>query len=76
MRRFSNSRAFTRMRLVNGAVFVFFGVAIAVRTFLYSGAPSTPATPVAKTTAFVLAGAMVALGALRLRWYFQARAQR
>ncbi len=69
MRRFSNSSAFTRMRLVNGGIFIALGLVIAVRTVMESGPPVT------KVTSFVLAGAMVALGAFRLRSYFQARAQ-
>jgi hypothetical protein len=69
MRRFSNSSAFARMRLVNGAIFIALGGVIAVRTIVESGPPVT------KVTSFVLAGAMAALGAFRLRSYFQLRAQ-
>jgi hypothetical protein len=57
------------MRLVNGGIFIALGLVIAVRTVMESGPPVT------KVTSFVLAGAMVALGAFRLRSYFQARAQ-
>ena len=69
MRRFSNSGAFTRMRLVNGVIFILLGVVIAVRTAMEAGPPIT------KTTSFVLAAAMAALGGFRLRSYFQLRAQ-
>jgi hypothetical protein len=57
------------MRLINGAIFIALGLVIAARTIMESGPPVT------KVTSFVLAGAMAALGAFRLRSYFQLRAQ-
>lgn len=64
MRRFVRSEGYARARLISGAFFVVFGVAIAVRTAAIAGF-SAAALP-----AYVLGGAMLALGALRFRDYF------
>jgi hypothetical protein len=64
VRRFVRSEGYARARLISGAFFVVFGVAIAVRTAAIAGF-SAAALP-----AYVLGGAMLALGALRFRDYF------
>lgn len=67
MRRFVRSEGYARARLVSGAFFIVFGLAIAIRTAAIAGF-SGAALP-----AYVLGAAMVALGGLRFRDYFAAR---
>ena len=64
MKRFVRSESYARARLVSGAFFIVFGGAIAARTAAIAGF-SAAALP-----AYVLGGAMLALGALRFREYF------
>jgi len=67
VRRFVRSEGYARARVVSGAFFIVFGAAIAFRTGALAGL-SAAALP-----AYVLGGAMVALGALRFRDYFGKR---
>jgi hypothetical protein len=67
MRRFVRSENYARARLVSGGLFVVFGIAIEVRTLGVVGL-SGAAVP-----AYVLGGAMIALGVLRFRDYIAAR---
>jgi hypothetical protein len=69
MRRFSRSDAYVRIRLVNAIIFMVLGALVGVRTFAVAGIMGK-ALP-----AYVLAAAMIGLGAFRLRTYFQLRAQ-
>lgn len=68
MRQFSRSPAYFKMRMVNGAIFMLFGVVLVVRGITAAGAPG------AKVPLFVLAGAMFLLGFFRIRAYLQSRA--
>ncbi|GAC1476228.1 MAG: hypothetical protein PVSMB8_02990 [Vulcanimicrobiaceae bacterium] len=61
------SDAYVRARLVTGALFVAFGIAIVVRTATEVG-PDPKAVP-----AYVLGAAMAALGAFRMRDYARAK---
>lgn len=70
MRKFVGSEAYVRARLITGALFVVFGIAIFVRTLADVGL-SLSAIP-----AYVLGAAMIALGGFRLRDYVQARKAR
>jgi uncharacterized integral membrane protein len=67
VRRFVRSEGYARARLVSGAFFIVFGIAIALRTAAIAGF-SAAALP-----AYVLGAAMLALGGLRFREYFAAR---
>ena len=64
------SEGYARLRLVSAAFFIVFGGAITVRTLALVGF-SFAAVP-----AYVLGGAMIALGALRFRDYAAARGRR
>jgi len=66
VRKFVRSSAYVRARLVTGALFIVFGIAIVARTAADVGAKA-PAIP-----AYVLGAAMLALGAFRWRDYLRA----
>jgi hypothetical protein len=70
MRRYTQSQAWARTRLVTGALFAIFGAVIMVRTFTAVGLVS------AAVPAFVLGLAMIALGFVRFREYRMTRRAR
>jgi hypothetical protein len=70
MKRFVRSEAYARVRLVSAGLFILFGGAILVKTVSSVGLIS------AAMPAYVLGGAMIALGAFRYRDYLAARNRR
>jgi hypothetical protein len=70
MKRFVQSGAYARMRLVSAGLFILFGSAILVKTISSVGLTG------AALPAYVLGAAMVALGAFRYRDYLAARNRR
>jgi len=63
VKRFVRSETFARTRLVTGGLFILLGIAIVVRTVAEVGLVG------AAVPAYVLGGAMIALGAFRFRDY-------
>ncbi len=70
MKRFVRSEGYARARLVSGALFMFLGAAMIVRSALTVGA-NWKLLP-----AFVLGAAMIVLGGLRYRDYLAMRTRR
>jgi hypothetical protein len=67
--RFVRSLTYAQIRLVFAFFFIVLGALVAIRTFAKVGLVG------AALPAYVLAGAMIALGAFRIRTYLQIRAQ-
>jgi len=67
MNRFVRSDVYTRIRLASGGLFICLGATVVVRTLMSVGLVS------AAVPAYVLGGAMVALGAVRIRYFLATR---
>ena len=70
IRRFATSEAMARWRLFNAAVFIVLGIAVGANTFVKAGLSGVT------VPSYVLAAALIALGAYRLRLYVKVRAEK